>query len=877
MSQDALGRLYLVVEPDPEGDGSVFTPGTALTMYLYNALDQVVSIIQGAPLSSPQYPQNRWFRYDGLGRLTRQYLPERSPTLNHEAEYRQGSVAWSDAFAYADGSRPAWHMDARGVRTVFDYGDDPLGRLQRVTYQPTLLPDRPDVPPPPAPASDVRYEYVTEGDLNRPLRVTTDDVVEEYGYDSQGRLASKKLILPDQQRLRFALDYGYDSLDRPRRFTYPPQYGTKGAPRKRVEVEYDLASRPRLLSIDGVEQASDIMYAPCGLTAGVTVGTRSPQPLTEVYDCDPTNGLRSGQRVIRDGEPLLNLSYAYQRPDLSGSTGQLVRATDNLDARRSTNYDYDRLGRLRGASGGDRDAPLWSQRYSYDRYGNRTNVVPSGNDPDGNPIPRDGLSSLTFSRLRPDGVFSHSNNQIISPGYAYDEAGNLTRSLRSDGSWQRYQYDAAGRLVSVTDDAGAALETYTYGADRQRIRTRDAGTGAQRHYVWHGDSVFAEYGQSDERLRWSRTLVYLGQRLLCTYAPVENSTRPQGDRHPAHVPIESLDPLEFVRYHHPDRLGTRLITTPETGEAVELVTLPYGTLLEPDSPPAETPTFTSYDRSRVTGLDYAVNRHYDPQLGRFLQTDPLGPAAMQLGQPQSNNAYAYCVADPINTLDPDGLICFDRLRGYVRAPEGTFDPQTGTFTPGEGPLEYHLNVERDCIPTPDPDEFTRGARGGRDTRRGVRDLNNRGAELGRALFTGHGRPTTWLDMLAAGYLIGTLSLITGGMFAISGSVTLGGASVTVYRAVGASEAADIVGSGVLRTGAGMAEGKFFFPTLHQAAQLGARFQLLGYGPQTLISASTAWRTLYTAGASYAATEGVFYYVTSTALSQFAQVTILGGM
>ena len=33
--------------------------------------------------------------------------------------------------------------------------------------------------------------------------------------------------------------------------------------------------------------------------------------------------------------------------------------------------------------------------------------------------------------------------------------------------------------------------------------------------------------------------------------------------------------------------------------------------------------FTTYDRSVNTGLDYALNRHYDSQQGRFTQVDPI--------------------------------------------------------------------------------------------------------------------------------------------------------------------------------------------------------------------------------------------------------------
>ena len=44
-------------------------------------------------------------------------------------------------------------------------------------------------------------------------------------------------------------------------------------------------------------------------------------------------------------------------------------------------------------------------------------------------------------------------------------------------------------------------------------------------------------------------------------------------------------------------------------------------------------------------------RWYDPAVGQFLQRDPwLG----SLYAPLTLNAYAYCVNDPVNAVDPDG-------------------------------------------------------------------------------------------------------------------------------------------------------------------------------------------------------------------------------
>jgi len=75
---------------------------------------------------------------------------------------------------------------------------------------------------------------------------------------------------------------------------------------------------------------------------------------------------------------------------------------------------------------------------------------------------------------------------------------------------------------------------------------------------------------------------------------------------------------EFVQYHHPDRLGTRLVTNAQDSTYFEQVSLPFGTALDSESTGSTNRRFTSYDRSSATGLDYANNRHYDSQQGRSL-------------------------------------------------------------------------------------------------------------------------------------------------------------------------------------------------------------------------------------------------------------------
>ncbi len=122
---------------------------------------------------------------------------------------------------------------------------------------------------------------------------------------------------------------------------------------------------------------------------------------------------------------------------------------------------------------------------------------------------------------------------------------------------------------------------------------------------------------------------------------------------------------EFVQHHHPDRLGTRLISNGQDTTYFEQVSLPFGTALNAESTGATNRRFTSYDRSSATGLDYAISRHCDPQQGRFTQVDPIGMGSVSLSSPQTLNLYAYCTNDPINHVDPSGLGFFSKLFKWI--------------------------------------------------------------------------------------------------------------------------------------------------------------------------------------------------------------------
>ncbi|OCG46643.1 hypothetical protein A9G35_04690 [Gilliamella sp. Choc5-1] len=178
--------------------------------------------------------------------------------------------------------------------------------------------------------------------------------------------------------------------------------------------------------------------------------------------------------------------------------------------------------------------------------------------------------------------------------------------------------------------------------------------------LWQGSRLIAE---TDNDKHWQ------------TYLYEPDSYRPLALVHGN----AQQDNIKLYWYQN-DHLGTPIALTSNMGDTLyECQYNAYGQIINetyhqddfqalPDNPLR----FQGQYYDEETGLHYNLNRYYDPFTGRYITQDPLGI----LG---GLNSYQYAGSDPINWIDPLGLIKVENsgFEGVARKEANSNAAQSG--------------------------------------------------------------------------------------------------------------------------------------------------------------------------------------------------------
>ncbi len=197
-----------------------------------------------------------------------------------------------------------------------------------------------------------------------------------------------------------------------------------------------------------------------------------------------------------------------------------------------------------------------------------------------------------------------------------------------------------------------ASYTYTHAPLGQRLSKQDDLASTTEWYAYDGDDVVVDYEQAG------------GGPL----APAASYVQALGiDEKIARIDADGTT----AHYYVGDALGT-VEQELDAAQDVErsVVTDAWGNVVA-SSGLADRYGFTQRERDAESGLMHYRAREYDPRLGRFLQTDPLGDL-------DGSSLYAYARSSPTNFADPSGAVITAKcsLKEYLDACVTTYNEST---------------------------------------------------------------------------------------------------------------------------------------------------------------------------------------------------------
>ncbi len=340
---------------------------------------------------------------------------------------------------------------------------------------------------------------------------------------------------------------------------------------------------------------------------------------TRAWDTNPsaseTFDFNAAGQLTR--QKLLNPSTLVDveyRYSASNNDGRLWQRKNWVSGEEVT-YQYDQLGRLSTAA---TTSTAWGLSWAFDGFGNRLQQSVTKGSAPVHSVAVDGLT-----------------NRMV--GQSYDANGNMLITGLS--------YDVDNRL------AADGVYSYRYSSTNQRIRVE----GASGVFAWF-------YGFEGEMLA-----VYKHEK--------------QGGDANRTWPVLQADKERVYAMGRLLRMGTQDVVVDRGASVIRhgtanLAYYPYGEE-QGGASANDRAKYATYTRDASTGLDYAWNRMYKVEWGRFTTADPLRSSG-RASEPQSWNRFSYVHGDPVNSVDSTGLqVSSEWCSAITTYPDG--EPMQASF------------------------------------------------------------------------------------------------------------------------------------------------------------------------------------------------------
>ncbi|MEV6552772.1 RHS repeat-associated core domain-containing protein [Streptomyces sp. NPDC051597] len=495
----------------------------------------------------------------------------------------------------------------------------------------------------------------------------TQNSVTSFHYDTQGNLDA---VTPPAQIGK--VTYRYDALGRV----------TSSKDGRGVTTLYTYDNRDRVTKVD-TGSYDTVVYVYDG---DGNLTSRTDRTGVQTYQFDALS--RETIRTLPDGSQTV-LAYT--------ADGNVDTYTDPSGV---VDYTWDAANRLTEL----KDQAGRRTTYGYNNNDARTSTTYPGNtvqsvdvDKSGRPTtikttsPKGTLTHLTYTYGygtggATDGSKIRTATDVLAglkTSYTYDVAGRFSYAKEEKGStlnasWQ-YCYDLAGNLTSQGVDPGCPRGTTYTVNDAQQITGKNGSTTNWSYDKAGNETAGAATPESTRTAeQWSdysqlKSIAVAGTTYAGQYASTDQSERtklgqtlfhngPLGlsaettggvdtgfNREPGGT-LNSMTTGGKAYYYLTDALGSVIGLADQSGAKVNTYTYSPRGVSRSTVEAAPQPYRFAGGHQDPTGLYHLGARYYDPNIGRFTQPDPSG---------QEKNPYLYAEGDPVNRIDPRGLLSLD--------------------------------------------------------------------------------------------------------------------------------------------------------------------------------------------------------------------------